>query len=335
MDIPASHADLLDRPLPGALTTHFANGRLQSSVVWFWRGDDGVRISTMTEFVKARNLRERPRATLLIWDVDGRWLELRADVRELPLTPQRALADCDDVAFRYCGLRPYFGAVVPAEWADTEHPVTFRLAPAVVTAGRDPALVRRGTGSPPDEPGMSGEGRKRLPSSDGAAAPDEPATLDQGLTPRSLPDEREAFHSLGGNPVAARTDAEVPLPADHLDLLTGDSVRLLATADPEGRARVRPAACRLVGGRPVVAVDDEQTRDLARDPRATLLVVDHADSARWMEVRADAMLTDAIRPGVIRTEAIQTDTSWTDASPAGRGGVVLLPRRVVLNAIHP
>lgn len=259
MGIPTSHADLLDRPLPAALTTHFAGGRLQSSVVWFWRDDDAVCLSTMAEFVKATNLRERPRATLAVWDADGRWLALRSAAEEVRQPADQALADCDDVGFRYCGVRPYFGAVVPAEWASAEHPVTFRLTPGPVSAGTfgGPAWT---------------------------AAPDEAAPP---------PDDDAAA-----------------LPADHLDLLTGPSVRWLATRDPDGGAHVLPAVCSFVGGRSLaVCPTSEQADDLACDPRATLLVVDRANTGRWLEVRADAALGD--------------------------GRAVLTPRRVVADAIHP
>lgn len=267
MSVPAGHDDLLDRPLDASLTTHFANGRLQQSVVWFWREAGTVCLTTMTEFAKARNLRERPRATLFVWDDDGRWLELRATVDEVAQTPREALADCDDAGFRHCGVRPYFGGVVAAEWAGCEHPVTFRLTPRVVVAG---AVVGPASGAH-DEP--------------------TPPTHDEAAPPPPTPDEPA-------------------LPDDHLDLLTGPSVALLATRDPGGHARVRPTPCGLVGGRASVAVTTEQSGDLARDPRATLLVVDPGDAARWMEVRADTR-------------------------PDGDGRVTLVARRVVLDAIHP
>ena len=269
METPASHADLLDRPLPAALTTLLGAGRLQSSVVWFWRDQDVVRFTTMTEFVKTRNLRERPRATLLVWDADGRWLELRCSAEEVRQPPEEALRECDEVGFRYCGVRPYFGAVVPAVWAETEHPVTFRFTPEVVTAGSigldEPAPVRA--------------------AGTAAAGP--------------APDARTTLPAEGA-----------ALPADHLDLLTGTAIRLLATRDHQGAARVHPVGCDLVGGRPVVRPTSEQAEDLARDLRATLLVVDPAETARWMEVRADT-------------------------APADDGCVVLVPRRVVVDAIHP
>ncbi len=258
--VPASHADLLDRPLPAALTTHFGKGRLQSSVVWYWRDGDDVCFSTMREFVKATNLRERPRATLLIWD-DTRWLELRCAATQVEQTPDEALAACDDVGFLYCGVRPYFGAVVPAEWAEREHPVTFRFTPQAVAAGAFAQIPAFAPGPAHDEPT--------------APAGDEP----------SLPD-------------------------DHLDLFTAPAVRLLATLSPDGHARVHPVPAGLVGHRLATRPTADQAADLARDARATLLVVDRANSARWMEVRADTL-------------------------PGGDGCATLVPRRVVLDAIHP
>ena len=257
MNVPASHADLLDRPLPAALTTHFAEGRLQSTVVWFWRDGEAVCLTTMQEFVKARNLREQPLATLVVWDSDGRWLELRCAVARVEQSPAEALATCDDAGFRYCGVRPYFGAVVPAAWAEKEHPVTFRFTPRVVTAG---TVAEPAPGALPDE--------------------------------RALPRSDDEWIATGSHPEPA--DGEPTVPADHLDLITGPAVRWLATHAQDGHARVQPVATALVvgggrdPGRVVVRPTKEQTDDLALDPRATLLVVDRHDTVRWVELRADA-----------------------------------------------
>lgn len=134
--IPATHVDLLDRPLNAVLTTHFPSGRLQASVVWFWRRGDEVLLSTMREFAKARNMHARPWATVLISDPDdGRWVEARADVTPVEDDARAAL---DALGVRYTGLSPYFGAVVPAHLAETEHPVTLRLTPHTVVTGSAP-----------------------------------------------------------------------------------------------------------------------------------------------------------------------------------------------------
>jgi hypothetical protein len=286
MPIPASHRDLLDRPLPAALTTHFGRGRMQSSVVWFWREGDDVCLTTMTEFVKARNLRERPRATVLIWDADGRWLELRCAAVEVAQTPAEALASCDDAGFLYCGVRPYFGAVVPAEWAAKEHPVTFRFTPGAVSYG---TLAH-------DEPAAPAE------------ATADTATDDQGVRSAATPRTHgNAAPETSAPPVDER---EVPLPVSHLALLAGGALPLLATRGADGHARVQPVVSSLVGPRPAVRPTSEQVDDLALDPRATLLAVDRADTVRWIEVRADA-------------------------APGGDGWWELVPRHVVVDAIHP
>jgi PPOX class probable F420-dependent enzyme len=139
---PVTHRYLLDRPLPAVLTTEMRDGRLQSTVVWFDRDGDDLLINTMGEFQKARNLRARPRATMLVADADGRWIEVRADV---VTDGQDATAHLDAVSRRYTGLAPYFGRVVPAHLRETEHPVVFRLIPTVVHAGPTGLPVPRPT----------------------------------------------------------------------------------------------------------------------------------------------------------------------------------------------
>jgi PPOX class probable F420-dependent enzyme len=132
--VSAAHLDLLDRPLPAALTTEMPDGRLQSTVVWYQHEGGHLYINTMREFQKARNLGARPRATLLVVEPGeaARWIEVRADVVADDRDP---LAHLDELARRYTGRRPYFGAVVPAELAKVEHPVVFRLQPVAVMTG--------------------------------------------------------------------------------------------------------------------------------------------------------------------------------------------------------
>jgi PPOX class probable F420-dependent enzyme len=150
--VPASHADLLDRPLDAVLTTEMPDGRLQSTVVWFSRVDgDDVQINTMQEFQKARNMRRRPHATLLVTEPPEatRWIELRCDVE---MSTDAAMEHLDHLARLYTGAASYFGAVVPSELALVEHPIVCRLNPVRVTVG--PGRVgpsERFPGQPPDE----------------------------------------------------------------------------------------------------------------------------------------------------------------------------------------
>jgi PPOX class probable F420-dependent enzyme len=134
--IPASHTDLMDRPLHAVLTTEMPDGRLQSTVVWFSRSDgsDNVLVNTMQEFQKARNMRLRPRATLLVAEPPdaARWIELRCDVE---LSLESAMEHLDELARMYTGVVPYFGGVVASELAAVEHPIVGRLHPLGVTTG--------------------------------------------------------------------------------------------------------------------------------------------------------------------------------------------------------
>ena len=237
--LPASHLDLLDRPLPAALTTHLASGRLQSTVVWYWRDGNHLMLSTMAEFHKTRNLRARPLATLLVTEPDGarRWVEARCTVAA---EEGDAPADLDALAVRYTGASPYFGSVVPAALAQTEHPVTFRLVPHTVATGPTPVMP-----SVPPRPGTAAHD----------VVPDEGA-----------------------------------LPASHLDLFDHPGLGALSTRMPDGSATTQPARCRRDGTAVVCTTTGHRTRrDLLADPRATVLVVDPADSSRWIEVRGDAV----------------------------------------------
>jgi PPOX class probable F420-dependent enzyme len=306
--VPPSHADLLDRPLSAALTTHLANGRLQSTVVWFWRDGDDVMLSTMAEFYKARNLTARPLATLMALEPDpaGRWIEVRGTVtREHPDTADgraAALADLDALSVRYCGVAPYFGKVVSADLAATETPVTFRLRPTAVVVG--PVPPRR-----PSAPVIA---------PDGTAPPDDAAP--------PVPDD-------------------VPLPPSHQDLFDRPLLAALSTRMPDGSAQTQPVWCGR--DRDVVVLsttlERRKGRNLRADPRATVLVVDPADSSRWVEVRGDVALVpdgafevlDALTRAYTSKPAYYGHVAPVEHAGAETRVVVRLhPRRVNCDAIH-
>jgi PPOX class probable F420-dependent enzyme len=271
---PQSRADLLERPLSAVLTTHLGSGRLQSSVVWFWQEEGSLLLSTMTEFVKARNMTARPRATLTVVAPGGdrRWVEVRADVSP---TGRDHLAALEAVSLRYTGLVPYFGAVVPAVLAETEHPITFRLVPHTVVTGT-----------------TSLEG---------------PPT---GVRERPLP-----------HPAAAPS---VPLPPSHHDLFDRALPAVLSTLLPDGYAMSSPVRCVRDGDELVIGstAGRPEARNLRADPRATVLVIDPANSGRWIEVRGDVTLTGGQGPA----ERVDPETPVV---------ATIRPVRVVCDAIHP
>jgi PPOX class probable F420-dependent enzyme len=134
-EIPASHLDLVECPPVAALSTVMADGYPQTSVVWCDFDGECVRVSTMRDFAKARNMRRDPRVTLLCYDPRQplRYLEVRGTVVEM--TEEGASAHLDALASKYAG-RPirYFGEAIPARFAETEIPVLCRIRPDHVVA---------------------------------------------------------------------------------------------------------------------------------------------------------------------------------------------------------
>lgn len=93
LDVPESHADLLEAANVATLTTVGKDGLPQSTAVWFIVDDDGELKSSITDVrQKYKNLVAHPKATLLIIDPSNpyRTLEIRAEVRLTP-DPEKAL----------------------------------------------------------------------------------------------------------------------------------------------------------------------------------------------------------------------------------------------------
>lgn len=135
--IPASHRDLAECPPVAALSTITREGYPQTSVVWCDLDDDGthLRVSTMRDFAKARNMARDPRVTLLCYDPQQplRYLEIRGTVVEM--TEDGAMAHLDAISSKYLGRTVrYFGDCIPARFAETEIPVLCRIRPDRVVA---------------------------------------------------------------------------------------------------------------------------------------------------------------------------------------------------------
>lgn len=128
VDVPASHRDLLDRPLTAVLTTVLRDGQPQTQPVWFDADERRVFVNTMRGFCKERNMRRDPRVTLLVVDPGERvhWVEVRGSVR---LVADGAREHLDRLTYRYTGDERYFGPVVPAELAEREVPVMGLITP--------------------------------------------------------------------------------------------------------------------------------------------------------------------------------------------------------------
>jgi PPOX class probable F420-dependent enzyme len=257
-EIPGSHRDLLDHPPVVALTTLMPGGAPQTSVVWCDTEDGLIRVSTMRGFRKERNMRADPRVTLLCYDPARplRYLEVRGRVESM--TERGAGEHLDALTTAYAG-RPmrYFGECIPAEFAATEVPVLCRIRPCHVVAldatSDGAAPVGAGPGERPDGPA---------------------AALRPSLVPAG--------------------DGDVPIPESHVDLLERAICGVLTTLLPDGH----PHSCLvwvdhdLACARLNTTLERQSGRDLADDPRLSLLVVDPQDTSRFLQVRGVAELRE-------------------------------------------
>jgi PPOX class probable F420-dependent enzyme len=131
--IPASHCDLLARPVHGVLTTLLPNGTPQSSIVWVDYNGQEVLLNTTLERQKGRNMQARPRVTLLVIDPDdtSRWIEVRGRVREM--TTQGAEAHADRLTQRYSRKQHFYGDIYPPEQRQKETRVVVKIEPLKVS----------------------------------------------------------------------------------------------------------------------------------------------------------------------------------------------------------
>lgn len=144
---------------------------------------------------------------------------------------------------------------------------------------------------------------------------------------------------------AEPTTPDVHIPDTHLDLVTLPICGVLTTLGPDGQPESSLVWLDFDGTCPRVNTTAERrkARNLAADPRCSLLVVDPANTGRFLQVRGDAeLVTDG-------AEAHLDDLTRTYTPHPGYYGwiypqeqrdhetrviVRIHPRRVTRDAIH-
>ena len=130
--IPASHLDLLTRPICGVLTTMGGDGQPQSSLVWVDFDGSCTRVNTTLERQKGRNLLANPKVSLLVVDPDNtaRYIQMRGDAE---LVTDGVLEHLDALTRRYTHHPAYYGYVYPVAQRSRETRVIFRIHARRVT----------------------------------------------------------------------------------------------------------------------------------------------------------------------------------------------------------
>jgi PPOX class probable F420-dependent enzyme len=130
--IPASHLDLVARPLLGVLTTMLPDGQPQSTLVWLDYDGQCLRVNTTRQRQKGKNMQANPKVSLLIIDPDdeSRWIEVRGEVE---ITEEGTLEHLDALTRQYTRHEHYYGGIFPVERQTQEMRIICRIKPRKIT----------------------------------------------------------------------------------------------------------------------------------------------------------------------------------------------------------
>ena len=130
--IPASHLDLLTKPICGVLTTMGRDGQPQSSLVWVDHDGECARFNTTLERQKGRNLLANRKVSLLIVDPGNtsRFIQIRGDAQ---LVTDGALDHLDALTRKYTRYKCFYGHIYPVEQRLREIRVICRIQARWVT----------------------------------------------------------------------------------------------------------------------------------------------------------------------------------------------------------
>ena len=131
LPIPASHLDLLTRPICGVFTTLGHDGQPQSTVVWVGLGRGCALVNTTLERQKG-NLLDNQKVSLLVVDPGNtsRFIQIRGDAE---LVTQGAHEHLDALTRKYTGLPAYYGYIYPEAQRLRETRVICRIHPRRIT----------------------------------------------------------------------------------------------------------------------------------------------------------------------------------------------------------
>lgn len=137
-EVPASHRDLLERPLTVHLATVRTDGGPQSNPMWFGWDGQRIRLTHTRTRQKFRNLEAEPRVALSITDPADpqRYLELRGVLESIQ----------DDAGGRlYRQLRERYGVDPDAPMPDAAVRVVLVIRPTTVLARSPGGAIERTT----------------------------------------------------------------------------------------------------------------------------------------------------------------------------------------------
>ena len=132
LPVPASHLDLLTRPVCGVFSTLGHDGQPQSTVVWVDLDRKCALVNTTLERQKGRNLLSNQKVSLLVVDPGNtsRFIQIRGDAE---LVTDGAREHLDALTRKYTSHPAYYGHIYPEAQRLRETRVICRIHPRRVT----------------------------------------------------------------------------------------------------------------------------------------------------------------------------------------------------------
>ena len=130
--LPASHLDLLTRPICGVFTTLGHDGQPQSTVVWVGLDRECALVNTTLQRQKGRNPLGSPKVSLLVVDPanTSRFIQIRGDAE---LLTKGAREHLDALTRKYTSHPAYYGYIHPEAQRLRETRVICRIHPRRIT----------------------------------------------------------------------------------------------------------------------------------------------------------------------------------------------------------
>ena len=134
--IPETHKDLLTGAVVVTLVTVMPDGTPQATPVWVDYDGQHLIVNTARGRQKDRNMQRRSKVAVVAIDPKNpyRWLEVRGEVDGI--SEVGAVDVINKLAKKYRGVDSYYGGTAPAERANQETRVTYKIRPLHVNYSR-------------------------------------------------------------------------------------------------------------------------------------------------------------------------------------------------------
>ena len=132
--IPEQYRDLIDGPIVVTLTTLMPDGQPQSTIVWCNSDGRHILVNTAAGRQKPKNIALDPRVTIMAIDTTSpyRRLEVRGVVVEA--SEEGAVEHINQLARLYTGNESYYGGAAPADMAEKETRIMYKIKPTHIVA---------------------------------------------------------------------------------------------------------------------------------------------------------------------------------------------------------